>query len=198
MPFLKIYLPIYFCFYLLLSFIIPTYRTYKITGINPITFGKNDNLHDYVGFIMKILIALLFLAIVLFATAKWYFFTAPILFLENQYLMLLGMFLIHISLLWISIAQHQMSTSWRIGIDENNKTQLVTKGVFSVSRNPIFLGMICSVFGLFCIMPNTITFFCALTSYFVIQIQIRLEEYFLEKQHGLDYLNYKKKVKRLI
>jgi protein-S-isoprenylcysteine O-methyltransferase Ste14 len=31
-----------------------------------------------------------------------------------------------------------MDNSWRIGIDEENKTGLVTKGIFSISRNPIF------------------------------------------------------------
>ena len=32
----------------------------KQTGINPVTFGKTDNAHDYIGFVMKVLIALLF------------------------------------------------------------------------------------------------------------------------------------------
>ena len=42
------------------SFCATIYRTYKQTGINPITFGKTDNAHDYIGFVMKVLIALLF------------------------------------------------------------------------------------------------------------------------------------------
>jgi len=37
-----------------------------------------------------------------------------------------------------------------------------------------------------------------LTTYIVIQIQIRLEEEFLEKQHGEQYLIYKKTTKRLL
>jgi protein-S-isoprenylcysteine O-methyltransferase Ste14 len=106
--------------------------------------------------------------------------------------------LIHIALVWISIAQFQMSNSWRIGIDEKNKTKLVTDGVFSISRNPIFLGMIISVLGLFFIVPNALTFFLTITTYIVIQIQIRLEEEFLQKQHSQDYVNYKLKTKRLI
>ena len=91
-----------------------------------------------------------------------------------------------------------MSKSWRIGIDENHKTELVTKGIFGLSRNPIFLGMIFTVFGLFLIIPNALTFFLTLTTYFIIQIQIRLEEEFLEKQHGQNYLSYKSNTNRLI
>ena len=112
--------------------------------------------------------------------------------------LIIALILIHLSLLWISVAQYQMSNSWRIGIDENNKTELITKGLFSYSRNPIFLGMIISVTGIFFILPNAITLFLMLSTYIVIQIQIRLEEEFLEKQHGQEYLSYKQNTKRLL
>lgn len=197
--FLKIYLPVYLIVYLLVSFVIPTYRTYKQLSINPITFGKNDNAHDYIGFVMKILIGLLFAAVLFFAiNNNLYQLTSPILYLQNHYLILIGLILIHISLLWITIAQYQMNTNWRIGIDEINKTELVTKGIFAISRNPVFLGMIISVFGLCLIIPNAITLFCTLTTYIVIQIQIRLEEDFLTKQHGQKYIDYRKLTKRLL
>ena len=196
---LKIYLPIYLILYMLVAFVIPTYRTYKQTGINPITFGKNDNAHDYIGFIMKVLIVLLFVAVLTYSMSeKMYSYLVPISYLQTQILTITGLALIHIALVWISIAQFQMSNSWRIGIDEKNKTKLVTDGVFSISRNPIFLGMIISVVGLFFIVPNALTFFLTITTYIIIQIQIRLEEEFLQKQHAQDYVNYKLKTKRLL
>ena len=196
---LKIYLPIYLIMYMLVAFVIPTYRTYKQTGINPITFGKNDNAHDYIGFIMKVLIVLLFVAVLTYSMSeKMYSYLVPISYLQTQILTITGLALIHIALVWISIAQFQMSNSWRIGIDEENKTKLVTEGIFSISRNPIFLGMIISVLGLFFIVPNALTFFLTITTYIVIQIQIRLEEEFLQKQHAQDYVNYKLKTKRLL
>lgn len=196
---LKIYLPIYLILYMLVAFVIPTYRTYKQTGINPITFGKNDNAHDYIGFIMKVLIVLLFVAVLTYSMSeKMYSYLVPISYLQTQTLTIIGLALIHIALVWITIAQFQMSNSWRIGIDEKNKTKLVTDGVFLISRNPIFLGMIISVLGLFFIVPNALTFFLTITTYIVIQIQIRLEEEFLQKQHAQDYVNYKLKTKRLL
>ena len=196
---LKIYLPIYLIMYMLVAFVIPTYRTYKQTGINPITFGKNDNAHDYIGFIMKVLIVLLFVAVLTYSMSeKMYSYLVPISYLQTQILTITGLALIHIALVWISIAQFQMSNSWRIGIDEENKTKLVTDGVFLISRNPIFLGMIISVLGLFFIVPNALTFFLTMTTYIIIQIQIRLEEEFLQKQHAQDYVNYKLKTKRLL
>ncbi|MBP6409714.1 MAG: isoprenylcysteine carboxylmethyltransferase family protein [Pseudarcicella sp.] len=197
--FLKIYLPIYLVFYLLLAFVVPSYRTHKQTGINPVTFGKRDNAHDYIGFLMKILIALLFISIIFYSFGyKVYQYSSPILFLENEILIYIGLVIIHLALIWIFVAQVQMSKSWRIGIDEKNSTELVTKGIFSISRNPIFLGMILTVLGLFLILPNAVTFFLSFATYFIIQIQIRLEEEFLEKQHGTIYLNYKSNTKRLL
>ena len=197
--FLKIYLPVYLLLYLLVTFVIPTYRTYKQTGINPVTFGNRDNAHDYIGFVMKFLIVLLFIAVVLFSFGgKLYHYSVPVPYLENEYLKIIGLFLIHIALLWVMIAQYQMQNSWRIGIDEMHKTELRTNGIFGISRNPIFLGMIISVLGLFMIVPNALTFFTALATYFIIQVQVRLEEAFLAKQHPVDYPKYKQKVKRFL
>ncbi|HMZ47312.1 isoprenylcysteine carboxylmethyltransferase family protein [Flavobacterium filum] len=199
MTWLKIYLPIYLLLYLLVAFVIPTYRTYKKTGINPVTFGKSENAHDYIGFVMKILIALLFFSVLIFSIFQnFYLYLCPIHFLQNSIVQLIGLVLIHFSLIWISVAQFQMSNSWRIGIDENNRTELVTTGIFSISRNPIFLGMILSVLGLFLITPNAIMFCLTFTTYIIIQIQIRLEEEFLERQHTKNYINYKQKTRRLI
>lgn len=92
---------------------------------------------------MKILIALLFFSVFLYSFGyNYYNFLVPISYLENQSLKIVGLILIHLSLIWICIAQYQMRTSWRIGIDEENDTELITQGIFSISRNPIFLGTI--------------------------------------------------------
>ena len=199
MIWLNFYLPLYLVLYMMVAFVLPSYRTYKQTGINPITFGKTGNAHDYIGFVMKVLIALLFIAVFIYSFSdKAYQYLVPISYLMKDVFMIVGSILIHLSLLWISVAQYQMSNSWRIGIDENNKTELITKGLFSYSRNPIFLGMIISVAGIFFILPNALTFFLILSTYIVIQIQIRLEEEFLEKQHGQEYLSYKQTTKRLL
>jgi len=195
---LKLYLPVFVVLYLLVSFVVPTYRTYKKTGINPVTFGKNDTAHDYIGLVMKVLIALLFVAVILFSLgAKIYNYTSPIVFLENKTLQVVSLVLAHLSLVWIAIAQYQMSNGWRIGIDEKNATELKTTGIFGISRNPIFLGMLVTVIGLFFIIPNAIIFFTALGSYIIIQIQISLEEHFLAAAHGEKYLTCKQKTKRL-
>lgn len=197
--FLRFYLPVYWIAYLAVAFALPTWRTWKQTGVNPITFGNTDTAHNYIGFVMKLLIALLFIAVLCFSVGgQLYQYLVPVTYLQEEWLTVAGLLMIHISLIWIAIAQFQMSTSWRIGIDEENKTELKTKGLFSISRNPVFLGMIASVAGMFFIIPNAVTFFLTLTTYFIIQVQIRLEEEFLTRQHGVNYINYKSTTRRLI
>jgi|GWRWMinimDraft_13_1066021.scaffolds.fasta_scaffold00394_4 protein-S-isoprenylcysteine O-methyltransferase Ste14 len=197
--FLKTYLLIYLLIYLAAAFVIPSYRTWRQTGINPVTFGKEDTAHNYIGYVMKLLIALLFVMTLIYSlSSKLYVYLVPVWYMDNCVILIIGLVIIHTALIWILIAQYQMNNSWRIGIDEANKTPLVTRGVFSFSRNPIFLGMILTVLGFFLILPNALSFFLTLTSYFVIQVQIRLEEEFLERQHGQTYRDYRSKTRRLI
>ncbi len=197
---MKVYLFLILLFTLFFVFVLPTYITYKKTKINPITFGKEDTAHNFVGNVFKVLIILL---IITFSAnlinENWYIkYFVPIVYLENKVLFYIGFLLLHFSIFWIFIAQMQMGTSWRIGIDEKNKTNLVTMGLFSVSRNPIFLGILVSIFGVFMILPNVFTFFIAFAAYIVIQIQIRLEEEFLLKEFGENYKIYKKNTRRIL
>jgi protein-S-isoprenylcysteine O-methyltransferase Ste14 len=199
LQYLKYYLPLFLLVYLVVTFILPSVRVYKKTGINPVTFGKSDSAHDYIGFIMKLLTGLLITAVLLFRVSDTaYEYLAPIKYLQYELIQYIGLFLVHASLVWIIIAQYNMKLSWRIGVDEKNKTDLITTGFFSLSRNPIFLGMILSTVGIFLIIPNVLTFFTMATTYIVIQIQIRLEEEHLLKQHGTNYIEYKNKVRRLL
>lgn len=196
---LRYYLPLFLLSYLLITFVIPSVRVYKQTGVNPVTFGKSDSAHDYIGAVMKFLTGLLIAAVLLFSTSKeGYLFLNPFEYLELQWLKYVGLIVIHAAFVWIIVAQAHMKQSWRIGIDAKNKTSLVTNGLFSISRNPVFFGMILSTAGIFLVLPNTITFFVIVASYIVIQIQIRLEEEHLQKMHGAVYNEYKQKVKRLI
>ncbi len=180
-----------------LTFVLPTYRVWKQTGIFAVTFSDKDTAHDYIGKVFKVLLALLVIVggIYTFYT-EGVKYLLPIWYLEKPVFQITGMVILLVALVWIAIAQRQMSNSWRIGIDENNKTRLVTEGVFSMSRNPIFLGMLSTLLGLFLVIPNALTFMVVVTGFIVVQIQVRLEEDFLVHSHGESYKNYCSKTKR--
>jgi protein-S-isoprenylcysteine O-methyltransferase Ste14 len=199
MNWLKIYLLVYVVLYLLVAFVVPSYRTYKRTGINPLTFGNSERAHDYIGKVMKLLVALLLLAVLTHTIGESaYSYLVPMSYMQSGVVCVTGLILIHASLIWIFIAQFQMGNSWRIGIYERNDSDLVVHGLFPISGNPVFLGMIISTLGIFLIIPNVLTFFIALASYFIIHIQIRLEEEFLERKHRERYKDYRRQTRRLL
>jgi protein-S-isoprenylcysteine O-methyltransferase Ste14 len=182
-----------------LTFVLPSYRVWKRTGIFPVTFSDNDTAHDYIGKVFKVLLALLVITGAIYAFyTEGVKYLLPIWYLENQTFQIIGLVILFVALAWIAIAQHQMSNSWRIGIDEKNKTRLVTEGVFSISRNPIFLGMLSTLLGLFLVIPNALTFMVLVTGFIVVQIQVRLEEEFLLKSHGEAYKTYCSQTNRWI
>ena len=89
-----------------------------------------------------------------------------------------------------------MTDSWRIGIDKQNKPKLVSKGLFSLSRNPIFLGILLADLGLFLWVPNAFTLLITVLSYAAIQTRVRLEEAFLFQTHEKEYKQYTEVVRR--
>ena len=127
-----------------------------------------------------------------------YRYTLAAWYLEKESLKLIGIVLCVASWLWTVVAQYQMGNSWRIGIDETNKSTFVTKGLFGLSRNPIFFGMLLTLIGFLLILPNALSLLALACGYLLMQVQIRLEEEFLAKQYGKEYRTYQQKVRRWI
>ncbi|HCK67203.1 MAG TPA: isoprenylcysteine carboxylmethyltransferase family protein [Anaerolineae bacterium] len=196
---MKIFLLLYFILFLGLAMILPTYRIWKTTGVNPYKLGSSDTAHDYIGKNFRLIMLVCFLVAIVFAVSpNLYSYLLPISFLTNNILANIGFVLLLIALVWVLIAQVHMQKSWRIGIDEDVKTELVQTGLFKISRNPIFLGMRVMLLGLFLIIPNAITLTILITGEMLIQTQVRLEEEFLTRSHGQAYLDYQKQVRRWI
>lgn len=184
--------------YFLVVFVWPSFRTYRRTGVNPLTFGSSDSTHDFVGKWFKLVLTLIPLTITIYLSSPHlYQFLLPAAFLERPIIQGWGMAFCSLALIWTAVAQWQMGTSWRIGIDEVHKTELRTSGLFSLSRNPVFLGMLAALLGLFMLLPNALTLLCLVAGYLLLQIQIRLEEEALLRQHSITYENYKSRVRRL-
>lgn len=192
---LFIYLIIYFLF----VFVIRSVLLWKKTGINPLTFTKSDDAHGFNGKVFTIISYLELIVVGIYAFKdEWYEYLLPFWYLENDVLMKVGWGFLFLSLVVVWIAQTQMANSWRIGIDEKNKTKLVTSGFFSISRNPIFLGIMIANVGLFMVIPNAFTLLIISLSTISINTQIRLEEEFLQRQFGNEYVEYMEKVRRWI
>ena len=196
---MQIFLSLYFIFFFGLAFVLPTYRVWKSTGVNPYKLGSADTAHDYIGKNFRFVMFACALVVILFTfTPNIYQFLIPISYFTNIYLTIPGAILLTIALIWVLIAQIHMQKSWRIGIDEDVKTDLVQTGLFKISRNPIFLGMRVMLLGFFLVIPNVATLVILISGELLIQTQVRLEEEFLTRTHGQSYLAYQRQVRRWI
>ena len=197
--FLRLALPVYFIIYFGVVFVLKSVIVAKRTGKNPFVLPKDDSAFGLVSTYIKLIFAVICTYLIIYAFfPTWYNYFLPVLQLDNRTIKYIGLVLLFVSLVWTVIAQINMKNSWRIGIDADTKTELITNGLFSVSRNPVFFGMFLSLSGLFLITPNALTLLLLVLEYVLIQIQIRFEEEFLTKEHGQKYSEYKQKTRRFI
>jgi len=73
-------------------------------------------------------------------------------------------------------SQSAMGTSWRIGVDPNERTELVTDGPFGWARNPIFTGMVIAAVGLSLMAPTMLTLVALLLLVVAVEVQVRSVE----------------------
>ena len=91
-----------------------------------------------------------------------------------------------------------MRDSWRIGIKYDQKTDLVTHGIYSMSRNPYFLSYNILIFGYILVFPSLLLIVLYVVLIITFHIMILEEEKYLEAVHGETYLAYKRKVSRYL
>ncbi|MGY0587251.1 MAG: methyltransferase family protein [Paraglaciecola chathamensis] len=97
------------------------------------------------------------------------------------------------------LSQIQMGDSWRIGVDQQETTALITHGIYAKSRNPIYFGIFLFWAGVCITFPHLLLWACAFVCWICIEVIVRqIEEPYLKKVHGDDFLKYKSDTNRYI
>jgi protein-S-isoprenylcysteine O-methyltransferase Ste14 len=110
-----------------------------------------------------------------------------------------GIVLFALGLAGVIVSQLAMGASWRVGVDESERTELVTGGVFSLVRNPIYTAMIAAFAGLALLAPGPVSFGSVVLIVIALEMQTRLvEEPYLARVHGTEYEDYAAAVGRLL
>lgn len=168
----------------------------KSRGIQPIVFAKTHP-SDY--FLMPIMFLLVYVALASVSPVLPFpeFLLNPLV--ESNVLTWIGIFISSIGVVAFALSLISFGNSFRMGIDIENPDKLVTTGIFSVSRNPMYTAFIFFFLGLILAHPN-IAFICVLFGLYIpiLHRQIIREEDFLKKHYGGDYSNYAKKVRRYL
>jgi protein-S-isoprenylcysteine O-methyltransferase Ste14 len=97
----------------------------------------------------------------------------------------IGMALAVVALPLIVVAQTTMGASWRIGVDLEERTELVSDGIFAYVRNPIYAAMVMFAVGVFLMVPNLASLAGAGLVVVAAELQTRIvEEPYLRRTHA--------------
>lgn len=107
-----------------------------------------------------------------------------------------GLTLVSVGFLLGILALVAMKGSWRVGIKYDQKTDLVTTGIYRFSRNPYFLSYGILILGYILVFPSIILMVLYLALVTIFHNMILEEEKYLESVHGGTYIDYKRRVKR--
>ena len=91
-----------------------------------------------------------------------------------------------------------MKDSWRAGIPDRDRTELVTDGIYAFSRNPAFLGFDLQYVGVLLMFCNLLTASFTVFAVSMLHLQILQEERYLTATFGAEYLDYRHRVFRYL
>lgn len=91
-----------------------------------------------------------------------------------------------------------MKDSWRAGIPDRDRTELVTDGIYAFSRNPAFLGFDLQYIGVLLMFCNLLTAAFTVFAVSMLHLQILQEERYLTAAFGPEYLQYRRHVLRYL
>lgn len=191
----RIALPIAAVIFLLTAMVWPSVRLYRRTGTVAVTFGRTtDPRQRVIGALFSATLFGILGDAVLFGIMgpeRIGIVTAPV------WLTALGWIAMALGLAVVLVAQNEMGNSWRVGIDEE-RTELVTGGLFRFVRNPIFSAMLLMAAGMTAVMPSLIGGLAWFFMAALVRVQCHLEEQHLLALHGETYRAYASRVGRLI
>lgn len=177
---------------LLLTMILLRARIMKKQGIKVISFGEIDKKDFFIPPFF-----FLFMYFILANTFDWPWIFKNFFF-SLDWLRWAGVFVCGGGLTLLLLSLISFGQPFRIGIDEKKPDKLVTTGVFALSRNPIYTAFGLVMFGMFLIFPNAVFLVYFIAAILLFNRQVLLEEEYLKKHYGEEYLEYCREVQRYL
>lgn len=138
----------------------------------------------------SVLFSLSFLTIYLLSALD-YFGYSLFAFESDIDLTALGILLALAALIFAVLSQYQMGRDWRIGVDTSERTDLITHGIYSYMRNPIYSGIFLFCVAITLIIPSTVILIALIGVGVSIVLQVQcIEEPYLLQLHGERFSQY--------
>ncbi len=88
--------------------------------------------------------------------------------------------------------------SWRVGVLEDQQTDLIEEGIYRLSRNPYFLSYLIMFAAYTVLLQNIILLILSIVGFAMVHAMVLKEEKYLTALHGDKYRQYKERVPRYI
>ncbi len=108
-----------------------------------------------------------------------------------------GVFIGGFSVIIFAMATITMKSSWRVGIPEE-KTSLVTEGIYSWSRNPAFVAFDLLYLSICLLYFNIPLVLLSVWAAVMLHLQILQEEEHMAKMFGEEYKRYREQTRRYL
>lgn len=131
--------------------------------------------------------------ITIFSTSsdEFYSFLGAVFFLRTPTISVFGSLLFASSILAGWFVSAQLKESWRIGVHENQKTDLIKSGVYKYVRNPYFVSYFTMFLGQFLVRPSIVLATAIAITVTIFHRIILKEEAYLLALHGAEYEYYR-------
>ncbi len=110
--------------------------------------------------------------------------------------MSIGIGLLLINLVVSAASLMNLKDSWRVGVLEDQKTELVIAGIYRFTRNPYFVSYFLMFAAYTVLLQNLILFGLSIAGFLFVHKMVMKEEKYLYSVHGDAYVQYKKRVAR--
>ena len=172
------------------------------TGINPIVIGRGSEGGWRVVELVGLAALVLWVIEVLLHATHSRFDLFPhdidLTWLHSPPVKIAGAALAACGLIIFILAFLSFGDSWRIGIDRKTPSTLVTGGIFSITRNPIYVAFDLMFIGLFLMNGTWFLLITAVVAPLAVHSQILREEKFLAQRYVEAYERYRKKTPRYL
>lgn len=195
-PILQWALPILLLIYIGVLWVGQKWRMKKQYGLEVDNLPSDELSELIASYLINLMILPIYAVVMYTIVTHSYRLTAPMTFVEMIPLQITGLVLLIVAFCIILVAQIQMGDAWRDRIDLKSTPKLINSGMFRFSRNPIFIGMLLAMLGLWLSIPNAFTLLTLVGGFMLIQIRVRLEEKHLLQMHGEEYVSYQRSVTR--
>lgn len=185
---MTLYLGLILVFFIL-AFAVKNIKTYFSTGES--IRGKSKKLTASI--LLSTLIYILIFLRLIILKPNWILEIHPP---GYETLRIIGLVLVTIGFFMGIFSLISMKNSWRVGIKYEQKTELVTTGIYRISRNPYFFSYDLLILGFIFIFPSLVLVILYVPLVIVFHKMILEEEKYLESVHGKSYLVFKKNVAR--